>query len=293
MFPIPGLSLFSERRKGNLIPKKQTLQAHFGVKQNCGRHKEPPSLSRAQSHPDSHQPPHSLGFQVDTIQVRVTSVPRGLVNVTEHFSRTPAAVIAVRRDGVGVTTRWSPSPPRRAGFGTSKGKPWVFVVPHPGNPQGRRGWEVLIGFSGVAQPAAPRGGHSFPPASRSSPPALTPAEPEPKAKGAASPLTWRRVHGVVAALLQVGGVPLCDFTHFATSPGRSDPTHPGPPPCLPQPPRVPALPLAPGLGLPPPSRSLLSRSSWLSVLWTPLGGPARGGPRPAGSSQEQPGVPTR
>lgn len=132
------------------------------------------SLSRAQSHPDSHPPPHSLGFQVDTIQVRVTSVPRSLVNVTEHFSRTPAAVIAVRRDGVGVTTRWSPSPPRCAGVGTSKGKPWVFVVPYPGNPEGRRGWEELISFSGVAQPAAPRGGHSFPPASPEQPASADP-----------------------------------------------------------------------------------------------------------------------
>lgn len=232
--------------------------------------------------------------------MRVTSLPRGLANVTEHFSGTPAAaaaaraaiaaVTAVRRDGVDVTTRWPPSPERRAGARTTKGKPWVSVFPNPGNPEGRRGWEELISFSRVAQPAVPRGGHSRP-RPRRSPPELTTAEPEPKAKGAASPRTWRRVRGEVAALLQVRGAPLCDFTHFATSPGRRGPTHPGPPPRGPQPPPISALsalPRPPWLDLTPSSWSLLSRSSWLFARWPQAGGPARGGPRLPRRSQNSP-----
>lgn len=82
-------------------------------------------------------------------------------------------------------------------------------------------------------------------------------EAEPKAKGTGSPQPRRRVRGEVAALqASQRGPPLCDFTGFATSPGRPRPTHPRPLPCR-QPPRS-ALRASPPSGAGParPSRSL-------------------------------------
>lgn len=81
--------------------------------------------------------------------------------------------------------------------------------------------------------------------------------PNQKRKEPGPPQPRRRVRGEVAARrASRRGPPLCDFTGFATSPGRPRPTHPRPPPRR-QLPRS-ALRASPpsGAGPAPPSRSL-------------------------------------
>lgn len=163
---------------------------------------------------------------------------------------------AAGRDAVDVTTRRSRSPWRRAGGGTTQRKPSGFEPRYPGNPEGRRrGGEELILFSGVAQGAGRRGltgtaWAGIPAASRA-------GRPNQKRKEPGPPQPRRRVRGEVAARgASRRGPPLCDFTGFATSPGRPRPTHPRPPPRR-QLPRS-ALRASPpsGAGPAPPSRSL-------------------------------------
>lgn len=116
--------------------------------------------------------------------------------IRAHFSRTPSAgaAAAALRGAVDATPRWPASPPRRAGSATRAGKPSGPVGWYPGTPEGRRGREELIGFSPELRNRQ-RGGAG---GAARVPEPPTPAESEPKAKGAAR-------GGEVVASLQARG----------------------------------------------------------------------------------------
>lgn len=159
--------------------------------------------------------------------------------IRAHFSRTPSAgaAAAALRGAADATPRWPASPPRRAGSATRAGKPSGPVGWYPGTPEGRRGREELIGFLPSCATAS-AAGRAVPPASQSRrpPPSPNQKRKEPRAAGRSSRAS------------KPAGPPLCDFTRFATSPGRPGPTYPGPPPRRARPPALPALPLPPGPG---------------------------------------------
>lgn len=122
----------------------------------------------------------------------------------------------------------------RAGGGTTERKPSGFEARHPGNPEGKRGREALMRFPGVAQGQGRRGGlgpsgRAFPPlpppggrtkSERSRSPPLRPPPPAPRSRSPGVAFAGRSPRACKSA-----GPPLCDFTRFATSPGRPRPTH--------------------------------------------------------------------
>lgn len=117
----------------------------------------------------------------------------------------------------------------------------MFEAWYPGNPEGRRAREE-ISVSGVVQLPGQGAGH-FRPRPPRSPPAPTRRSLNQKRK--------ESLPGVASAgrsprASSSAGPPLCDFTRFATSPGHSRPTHPGPPLRRPQPPPLCTLSPVPG-----------------------------------------------
>uniref|UniRef100_A0ABI7XR86 DNA damage regulated autophagy modulator 1 n=1 Tax=Felis catus TaxID=9685 RepID=A0ABI7XR86_FELCA len=176
-----------------------------------------------------HGPLHALGFLVGSIQVGVTSVPRELANVTVLLTRPLQAAAAAAAGWGGCRLAGATlSPPRLAGGRTTEGKPLGFEAQHPGNPEGRRrAREDLIVIPELLKSCGGRAGWDGPGHPR--PPAPTPAESEPKAKGV------RRREEVAARLQARGG------RRFVTSPvsqqaraNRAPPT-PGRPPRRPTP----------------------------------------------------------
>lgn len=201
----PEFTLIHER-KGNLISRKE--KSALGEKQNCGQHWGRPGSSRAQSRPRPSPNPapaairlYTLGFQADPSRWVPPPCPVAWPMSPNTSARTPAAgaaaAAAARRDGVDVTSQWSRSPPRHPGGGTAERKPSGFEARYPGNPEGRRGWEELLRFSGVAQEPGRPGGIGL--SVRASPPRPPPGGRS-KSERSPAPQPRRRVREVAARL---------------------------------------------------------------------------------------------
>lgn len=170
------------------------------------RHKRPLRLGCSSAPPRLSPAPTHLGFLVGTIEVGATSVPRELANVTIHFFPDPCS----SSSGMGWMSPHGGHTlkPRRAGGGTTEGKPLRSVGTRPHTPETPRkggpgrSCSFLRGCARARTAGRAGTGPGTPVRSRRPPPSPNQKRKEP---GAASPTLPRRVRREVAARLQARG----------------------------------------------------------------------------------------